>query len=105
MEEIMKVNVRLKCEGPITVEVPDGAENLEDIATQIGEFLESEARIGEFVEFVHADVEAADAGDDVEITASVNEFGDWEWRMADEYSRTSVSWRQPVEVAEPQTGK
>ena len=69
----MKVNIRLKCEGPITVEVPDGAENLEDLATQIGEYLEAEARIGEFVEFVHADVEAADAGDDVEIAVNVNE--------------------------------
>ncbi len=86
----MKVNIRLKCEGSITVEVPDGAGDLEDLATQIGEFLEAEARIGEFVELVHADVETADVGGDVEIAANVNEFGDWEWRMADEYSRTGV---------------
>ncbi len=86
----MKVNVRLKCEGLITVEVPDGAGDLDDLAAQIGEFLENEARIGEFVEFVHADVETSDVGDDVEITANVNEFGDWEWRMADEPSYTGV---------------
>ena len=86
----MKVNIRLKCEGPITVDVPDGAENLEDLARRIGEFLAAEARIGEFVELVLADVEAADAGDHVEIAASVNEFGVWEWRMADQPSGTGA---------------
>jgi hypothetical protein len=75
----MKVNVRLKCEGPITVEVPDGAENLEYLATQIGEFLEAEGRLGEFVVLILADVETADDGEEVEIVAHVNEYGDWMW--------------------------
>jgi hypothetical protein len=125
----MKVNVRLKCEGPITVEVPDNADNLEDLATQpsvrfwreafvlsssrarscdaivnrrhktlpvqvparqevaprseprvqIGRFLECDGRLGEFVEFVLAVVETADDGEEVEIVAHVNEYGDWMW--------------------------